>query len=77
MYSRTACRYIVTTVLVVAILLIGSPLYAQQLVRANTPGVKFSPEGAKGKFEDIPGGRRFRFAPDPGATTFSRPGIGF
>lgn len=50
-----------TNPLVVAILLAGSPLFAQGTIRTTTPGSAFSPEKAgEAAVEDIAGGRRFR-----------------
>lgn len=61
MTLQTARSHIATAALVVAVLSVGSPLFAQG-VRTNTPGSAFSPEGPAGQVavEDIAGGRRFR-----------------
>jgi hypothetical protein len=62
MTLQTARSHIATAALLLAVLSVGSPLFAQGTVRTNTPGSAFSPAGPAGQVavEDIAGGRRFR-----------------
>jgi len=51
-----------TAALVVAVLSIGSPLFAQGTIRTTTPANAFTPEGPASQVavEDVAGGRKFR-----------------
>ena len=61
MTFQTARSRVSTAALVVAVVSVVSPLFAQEAIRTITPATAFTPEGPAGQVpvEDVAGGRRF------------------